>query len=361
MSPQTDYNTSMAIAMAGMLATSQNRTVRSMKAKEQIQFGVGTVKFIGVDDEIRLPISSVSTIKENGGTYTAGDIVVTVNGYAATAAYDTDKATTLAALAVAIAALAPVSTCTFASNDFVITGVDNEDLTTTIVITAITGNMTITSTVYTTSDTFFGIAVATQALEQGSRRADVLDQSVITISGDVLNTADTVIVTVNGVAAATVTYATSEAVTLGLVSAAVSIMAGIASVSVSGRVLTVLSNPGLPLVINSVVIADNALAAVAPSAAIVASSQDVTSNAGQVVYDAGDVVSTLRKGQIYVLAEEAITTDDSVFVRFRASGSLVKGGFRTDVDSGTAVAVTGWHYTKGASAGGFAIVETNLP
>lgn len=97
-------------------------------------------------------ISSVSIGYRNGqkvytdsaGTYTAGSIVATVNGTDYTQVYDSDKATTLTALAAQIQGDANVSTAVYAagSNTITITPVSTSVLAIEIDISAITGTMT---------------------------------------------------------------------------------------------------------------------------------------------------------------------------------------------------------------------------
>lgn len=360
---QTSYSQEFAIACAGLLADSGPMDKLSMRAEEVIAFGLGLIKSVGEDGVVRLPLRNVCTILDDAGTYTAGDVTVTVNGTSVAVVYDTDKATMMAKIATAIQALTFILTAAYTAGDhtIVITAEENIDLEVSLDITGITGTMTITSTLYTVTDTFFGIAVKTGDIEQGNRLLDINDQSVITISGDTLAASDTVTVTVNGVALTAVTYATSEAVTLQLVADRIKEVNGVVSATVSGRVITVLNRPGLPLVVNSVVIADNALASVAPSAAIVASMQAVTFNNGDVFYAPSEMVTVLRKGRIYVQVEVAVTSDDPVYVRHVASGTKVRGGFGNVVDSSTCFLVSGARYVTSAAAGGFAIVEINLP
>ncbi len=359
---QLSYAQEFAIAQAGLLADSMFSDKISMRAEEVIPFGLGLIKSVGADNVVRRPLRNVCTILDDAGTFSSGAFVTTINGTPISVAWGTDADTTLTAVAAAIQALTFILTAvrSNANNTIIITAEENIDLVVGT-ISGLLGGMTITSQLYTVTDTFLGISVKTGDIEQGNRLLDINDQSVITFENDALNTSDTVTVTVNGTALTVVTYATSEAVTLQLVCDRIKEVDGVTSATVSGRVITVLNRPGLPLVVNSVVISDNALASVAPSAAIVASMQAVTFNNGDVFYAPTEMVTVLRKGRIYVQVEVAVTSDDSVYVRHVASGTKVRGGFGNVVDSSTAFLVSAARYLTSVAAGGFAIVEINLP
>jgi hypothetical protein len=88
------------------------------------------------------------TITDSAGTYTAGSIVVTVNGTVITQTYDTDKNTTLTALAAAIAALSTVASAVYNSgvHTIVITPETGVLLSISVTLTGITGTMTMTIT-----------------------------------------------------------------------------------------------------------------------------------------------------------------------------------------------------------------------
>lgn len=74
-------------------------------------------------------LTGTRTLTDNAGTYTAGSAKVTVNGDEITQAFDTDKNTTLTALAAQIAAHAAVDTAVYTAGSH------------TIVITPLTGNL----------------------------------------------------------------------------------------------------------------------------------------------------------------------------------------------------------------------------
>lgn len=78
-------------------------------------------------------------------------------------------------------------------------------------------------------------------------------------------------------------------------------------------------------------------------------------------YESRSVMSILRRGRLWVEVEDAVTAYGSVFIRFSASGAEVLGSARSDADTADAVALPSAKFLTGASAGGVALVEINLP
>lgn len=79
-------------------------------------------------------------------------------------------------------------------------------------------------------------------------------------------------------------------------------------------------------------------------------------------YDNDSAVCVLRRGRIYVEVDQTVTPDSSVYVRHTANGGDdQKGIFRADADTANAVLLSGAKYVKGATAGGVAILDINLP
>ncbi len=93
-------------------------------------------------------------ITDNGGTYTAGSISVTINGTEITQAFTTDKDTTLTALAAQIAAHDAVDTAVYNSGTHAITITPNSGflLAVTVATAGITGTMTTTLSSIATED-----------------------------------------------------------------------------------------------------------------------------------------------------------------------------------------------------------------
>lgn len=71
----------------------------------------------------------------------------------------------------------------------------------------------------------------------------------------------------------------------------------------------------------------------------------------------------LRKGRIWVVVEEAVTTTDAVFYRHTTPGADPQflGRFRTDADTASATQITAARWVSAAAAGGLAKLEINLP
>jgi hypothetical protein len=89
---------------------------------------------------------------------------------------------------------------------------------------------------------------------------------------------------------------------------------------------------------------------------------DANGSNGAAPYYTGEAVSMLTKGRIYVLVEDAITSDSDVYLRFAPSGLNTQvGRFRSDDDSGTAVLIPGAVWRVGASSGELAVLEINMP
>ncbi len=78
-------------------------------------------------------------------------------------------------------------------------------------------------------------------------------------------------------------------------------------------------------------------------------------------------VSVMRQGRAWVKVEEAVVQGDQVYARWAdgTSGNVAKGAFRKSVDqvaaADTATIVPSAKYVTSASAGGFAIIEINMP
>ena len=79
-------------------------------------------------------------------------------------------------------------------------------------------------------------------------------------------------------------------------------------------------------------------------------------------YDATDMIPVLRKGRVWMVAEDAVAEGNSVFVRFTAGGAEELGRVRSDADTADAVALPGAIFrstTTGADE--LVLVEVNLP
>ena len=82
---------------------------------------------------------------------------------------------------------------------------------------------------------------------------------------------------------------------------------------------------------------------------------------GVAKYVDGDTVSVLRKGTVYVQAEEAVAEGDPVYVRHTANGGNTQlGAVRKSADTGC-VLVPGLMFRTSAALGKVSVLEINLP
>jgi len=82
-------------------------------------------------------------------------------------------------------------------------------------------------------------------------------------------------------------------------------------------------------------------------------------------YAAGDLVSVVRKGQIYLISEAAMSVGDPVFARYTANGgNTLLGAIRVDADTARALQVPGARVVKpSVTVNGviLTLVDLNLP
>ena len=343
--------------------------VLSGNADETIKAGLVVMSGRTDRNKAKLPRATQCVILDDAGAYTSGTAVVTINGVTVSVTYDTNKATTMAAIATALQALSFVLTATYAGGSNTITIIMQPDVDIYgVTATGFVGGMTITSYTYTTADVLLGLALFDSKLPYGTaRRTGLQDQAVLTLSGDVLNTSDTVDGFIFGVAIDTVTYATSEAVTLQLVANAIQEIPGIvlAVVNTTNRTITVTARPGKDLTA-TLTVTDNALASVAPSFATVLSVQAMPISESEQAYLPGETVGIVRRSLVWMRCEEAIVVTDSVFVRVAVTAANTEiGGVRNDVDSGTCQAFTSLTFygpsTTDPDGNRIVLVEINQP
>jgi hypothetical protein len=111
------------------------------------KFATGDIVIGSAVKSMVAPVSTVSVIADNAGTYTVGAVTLKINGHAATAAYNATKNQTLTDLAAAIAAadVVNVATAVYSSVTHTITITANTNklvVVSDLVLTAITGTMT---------------------------------------------------------------------------------------------------------------------------------------------------------------------------------------------------------------------------
>lgn len=71
-------------------------------------------------------------------------------------------------------------------------------------------------------------------------------------------------------------------------------------------------------------------------------------------------MSILKKGMVYVTAEEAVTPSDTVYVRHTVNGALTVGSVRKDADTDKAVALAGLRFMSSAGAGELVKLSVDL-
>lgn len=99
------------------------------------------------------------------------------------------------------------------------------------------------------------------------------------------------------------------------------------------------------------------VAGVAQHTQFVEQSVGGTNNLG---YAPQSSMNVLREGRIYVLVEDAVVKGGAAFVRFVAGAGEQLGAFRSDADSGDAVALPGASFKTSADAGGLAVLQVNV-
>lgn len=84
---------------------------------------------------------------------------------------------------------------------------------------------------------------------------------------------------------------------------------------------------------------------------------------GVAQYDAKTAIPVLRKGRIWVLAEQAVNPSSAVFLRHTANaGTTAPGRFRADIDTAGADAITNARWlTTTTAADQLALLEINIP
>lgn len=152
-------------------------------------------------------IQGTKTLTDDAGTYTAGDITVTVNGTDVVESFSVDKDTTLTALAASIQALASVSTAVYSSvaHTIVITPATGYVLGIVADLTAITGSMTMTlsatateaitdalNNIVQSDDDWFGLVCITRTQADQLAAAAWVESQEMKVAAFASNEADTI-------------------------------------------------------------------------------------------------------------------------------------------------------------------------
>lgn len=78
---------------------------------------------------------------------------------------------------------------------------------------------------------------------------------------------------------------------------------------------------------------------------------------GAVTYNETDVMDVLRTGAAYIIPEETVTSDDSVYLRVQTNGAKLRGMFGKSADSGKCVAISNARWAQGGSTTSPAVLE----
>lgn len=204
-------------------------------------------------------------------------------------------------------------------------------------------------------------------------------QDIVTLGlSTALITANSTVVTLNGVALTPVVYATSNAATLTALAALIAAQPGIASATSDGSAnILVYAEQGFNIVATAVTTLggsqptwtstytnDNVFYGVSVYIQNKMNLYGPQGSAGAAPYIPGDAVPVLTRGRIYVTVENTVTSDSPVYWRQIATMSNpVLGSFRSDSDSGNAILLPSnqVRWITSASAGNLAVLEINQP
>lgn len=162
--PQLSYNFLMNVGSAGELYDiGFNNVLTPVSAVQDIPVGLGVAKVIGSDYQVRLPHMNVSTSVVSTALIAANSTVATVNGIALTPiVFATNNATTLAAIAAAIAARDGVASAVSNGTDTITVTAEQGDAVTVSLVTTLGASQPTWTTTASTQDIFYGVALYIQ-------------------------------------------------------------------------------------------------------------------------------------------------------------------------------------------------------
>lgn len=217
-----------------------------------------------------------------------------------------------------------------------------------------------------------GLARSANTAARGAR-LPLLNQIDLVFSADLVSS-NSVAGTVNGTALTATVYATSHAATMAAIATKIEAIDGVASATVGGandRTITVLAEDGTAISASGFVVTLGASQATVTQTNTTTDVFQGVSGAkanveqaadGTVQYAQEDAVNVVTKGRVYVLVDQTVTPTDTPYVRYTAgAGNSVRGSFRKDADTDKAVVASRCRFLEGATAGGFALLEVNLP
>ncbi|MCP3683873.1 MAG: hypothetical protein GY861_14405 [bacterium] len=216
-----------------------------------------------------------------------------------------------------------------------------------------------------------GLGLVKRVGYDNQARLPKINKTIITMTADLV-AGDIVDISINGNAIASYTYAVSHNASMTAIAALVQALTGIDTAVSSARIITVLADDGVTIsTVTEAVTNGGAGTAVASSAesttddtlyAVASQSNFLEQDAdGVVSYAATETLNGLRSGRLYVYVEEAVTSDDTVYLRFLANGATkIPGQFRKSADSSKAFACSNCRFVTSAGAGEYAILELGL-
>jgi len=154
------YNNNLDIAIAGQIANTQDRVIKTRNSLQNIEFGRGVVVGTVKGTDAKNIFKSASSLTYSTDFVASNSTIVTVNGVSTPAVvFATSHAATFAAVIAAIDALSGVSAVAGTGREILIT-VDNalSNITVSSATTGGAGQPTTTIT-YSSSDVFEGVAV----------------------------------------------------------------------------------------------------------------------------------------------------------------------------------------------------------
>ena len=166
---------------------------------------------------------------------------------------------------------------------------------------------------------------------------------------------------VNGTAITPVVFATSQAVTLAALIAAVDGLTGVSAIAGAAKTVLVEMEDGSTITVSTVVTGGTNQAVGTPTYSaddvfrgISLAIQKEQTLAGVVQYNQYEAVSVLRKGQAWVETSLAVVADETAYLDM--TGAI---GKFTNSSSGNLA--TGGKFRSTVAAAGLAVLEINLP
>jgi hypothetical protein len=147
------------VGQAGQVATLEDSNIKTRNAQEVIGFGKGVVKGSTGGTDVKNIAKNIATLDFDADFVTSNTINLNVNGVAISeVTFDTDQATTKAALVAAIDALTGISAVDAASRAITITTDAGDNITVSDIVVAAGASQANGSVAYTSSDVVEGIS-----------------------------------------------------------------------------------------------------------------------------------------------------------------------------------------------------------